>query len=77
LDFFPAARYSEPFIHFFSSHSRKWRLSQCDARFEVGFDDVKRIKPESKTFTEIRSALQELTHGYEYNTWDKSLSGPK
>jgi hypothetical protein len=53
------------------------RLSQCDARFEIGFDDIKRIQRDQNTLAEIRSALQELTHGFVYNTWDKTLSGPQ
>lgn len=53
------------------------RLSQCESRFEIGFDDTKRIQNDAKTLAEIRSALQELTHGTVYNTWDKTFSGPR
>ena len=44
---------------------------------EIGFDDIKRIQNDPKTLAEIRSALQELTHGTTYNTWDKTFSGPR
>jgi hypothetical protein len=53
------------------------KLSQCDARFEITLGDVDKILQKPKTLNEIRSALQELTHGYSYNTWDKTLSGPR
>ena len=53
------------------------QLSQSDSRFEIGFDDNKRIQDNGKTLAEVRSALQELTHGVAYNTWDKALAGAK
>jgi hypothetical protein len=51
-------------------------LSQCDARLEISFADSEKILQEPKTLHQIQSALQGLTHGYLYNTWDKTLSGP-
>jgi hypothetical protein len=52
------------------------KIGDCDARFEIGFRDTKQIQGESNTLIEIRSALQEFTHGFIYNTWDKALAGP-
>jgi hypothetical protein len=60
-------------------HGTKYadEIGDCDARFEIAFRDTKQIQPESKTLTEIRSALQEVTHGFAYNTWDKAFLKPR
>ncbi|HEV3417787.1 MAG TPA: hypothetical protein VG056_13260, partial [Pirellulales bacterium] len=53
------------------------QLSHCDARFEIGSEDADKILRAPKTLKEIQAALQELTRGYLYNTWDKALSIPR
>ena len=53
------------------------QLSRCDARFEIGCEDPDKMLPKSKTLNEIQWALQELTRGQLYNTWDKKLSGAR
>ena len=50
-------------------------LSGCDARFEVSLVDATKIEEQSNTIAEIRSALQEITRGVAYNTWDKAFIG--
>ena len=52
------------------------QLMQCDARFEIQFANVEKSIQDQSVLTEIRSALQELTNGYAYQTWDKQLIAP-
>lgn len=52
-------------------------LSRCDARFEIRLIEPDKVLAESKTLQTIEHALQELTHGFVYQTWDQQLSAPK
>ena len=47
-------------------------LSRCDARFEIGPYDADK----EETIRRIEQSLQDLTHGFVYQTWDQHLSGP-
>jgi hypothetical protein len=53
------------------------QISACDARFEISFADIEKTMQEPNTLHEIQSALQDLTRGYLYNTWDKQFSAPR
>ena len=52
------------------------QLRECDARFEIQFADAEKSIQDQSVLTEIRSALQDLTNGYAYQTWDKQLIAP-
>lgn len=52
-------------------------LSQCDARFEISFSDAGKALAEKKTLQAVQQALQKLTNGHCYTTWDKQVSPPK
>jgi hypothetical protein len=51
-------------------------MSVCDARFEILIDDFDAVLDEINTLIDAQSALQELTHGFLYRTWNGELSGP-
>ncbi|MCB7130264.1 MAG: hypothetical protein J3T61_12080, partial [Candidatus Brocadiales bacterium] len=57
-----------------TDHAAQFR--QCDARFEIQFVDAEKSIQDQSVLTEIRSALQDLTNGYAYQTWDKQLIAP-
>jgi len=52
-------------------------LGQCDARFEIGMMDFDKAVEKQSLLIEIQSAIQELTQGYVYQTWDKQLAAPR
>ena len=47
-------------------------LQRCDARFEIGPYE----KDKAEVFRRVSHALQDLTRGFVYQTWDKHLTGP-
>lgn len=49
------------------------RLRRCDARFGIAPYDADK----AETIRQIRQALQKLTQGFVYQTWDQQLSAPK
>jgi hypothetical protein len=49
-------------------------LSQCDARFEVSFDDLAAVLDEVNTLIEVQMTLQELTRGVLFTAWNKALT---
>lgn len=48
-------------------------LRRCDARFEIGPYD----KDNADAILRVSHALQDLTRGFVYQTWDKHLAAPK
>src|SRR5262249_6362107 len=52
-------------------------LNECDARFEITMTDVEQTLKEPKTIEQAVQALQQLTRGVAYRTWDKVLAGPQ
>jgi hypothetical protein len=48
-------------------------LGRCDARFEIGPYD----KDTAEAIRGVIDALQDLTRGFVYQTWDKHLAEPK
>jgi hypothetical protein len=51
-------------------------MRDCDARFEIGIDDLDEALDEINTLIEVQSVLQEATQGFLYPTWNSNLSGP-
>src|SRR4051812_9496782 len=50
-------------------------LGECDARFEVTFDDLAAVLDEVNTLIEVQMTLQETTRGFLYTAWNKALTG--
>lgn len=50
-------------------------MSKSDARFEILIDDLDAALEEMNSLIEIEAALQELTHGIVYCTWNGEISG--
>jgi len=51
-------------------------LIDCDARFEIGIEDLDEVLDEINTLIEVQSMLQQATSGYLFNSWNGELSGP-
>ena len=51
-------------------------MSSCNARYEILIDDLDAVLDEINTLIDVQYALQELTHGFLYLTWNGELSGP-
>ncbi len=51
-------------------------MSLCDARFEVGFESLDEVLDEINTLIEVQTALQDLTQGFLFNTWNGRLLAP-
>jgi hypothetical protein len=49
-------------------------LSECNARFEITFDNLAEVLDEINTLIEVQTTLQEATQGFLYNTWNRHLS---
>ena len=52
-------------------------LSRCDARFEIGIEDLDEVLDEINTLIEVQCTLQDATAGYLFNSWNGELSGPE
>jgi hypothetical protein len=52
-------------------------LSRCDARFEIGIEDLDEVLDEINTLIEVQCTLQDATGGYLFNSWNGNLSGPE
>jgi len=46
------------------------RLSKCDRRFEVSFDSLDEVLNEINTLIDIQFALQEITEGVVFTSWN-------
>lgn len=51
-------------------------LLDCDARFEIGIDDLDAALQEINTLMDVQGALQDASHGYLFLPWNGSLSEP-
>lgn len=51
-------------------------MRRCDARFEVGIEDLDEALDEMNTLIEVQCTLQEATRGHLFNSWNGELSGP-
>lgn len=52
-------------------------LSRCDSRFEVGIVDLQQALDEGTTLHRIQDALQSVTGGVVYNSWDERMTAPE
>lgn len=52
-------------------------MRECDARFEIGIDDLAEALDEINTLIEVQGTLQDATRGFLYPTWNQNLSGPE
>jgi hypothetical protein len=50
------------------------RMAECDARFEVLIDDLDAVLDEINSLIDVQSALESLTHGFVYLTWNGELT---
>ena len=51
-------------------------LRGCDARFEIGIDDLDAALDEINTLIEVQSALQDASRGFLFLPWNGNLSEP-
>ena len=51
-------------------------LRECDARFEIGIEDLDEALDEINTLMEVQGALQDASHGYLFLPWNGNLSEP-
>jgi hypothetical protein len=51
-------------------------MRECDARFEIGIDDLDKALDEINTLMEVQGALQDASHGYLFLPWNGNLSEP-
>ncbi len=49
-------------------------MADCDARFEVSFDDLAVVLDEVNTLIEVQMTLQEATRGFLFTAWNKALT---
>jgi hypothetical protein len=52
-------------------------MAKCNARFEILLDDLDAVLDEINTLIDVQHALQQLTHGFLYLTWNGKLFGPE
>ena len=51
-------------------------MRECDARFEIGIDDLDEALDEFNTLMEVESALQDASQGYLFLPWNGNLAEP-
>jgi len=51
-------------------------MKQCDNRFEIDIDDLDVALDEINTLVDVQITLQDATHGYLFNSWNRELQGP-
>jgi hypothetical protein len=51
-------------------------MRECDARFEIGIDDLDEALDEFNTLMEVQGALQDASQGYLFLPWNGNLSEP-
>lgn len=51
-------------------------MRACDARFEIGFDDLDETLDEINTLMEVQGALQDASDGYLFLPWNGNLTEP-
>ena len=51
-------------------------MRECDARFDIGIDDLDEALGEINTLIEVQSAVQDASQGYLFLPWNNNLSEP-
>jgi hypothetical protein len=51
-------------------------MRECDARFEIGIDDLDAALDEINTLMEVQGALQDASQGFLFVPWNGNLSEP-
>lgn len=51
-------------------------MRECNARFEVGIDDLDAALDETNTLMEVQGALQDASQGFLFLPWNGELSEP-
>lgn len=51
-------------------------MNQCDARFEVFFDDLNQVLDEINTLMDVHGALQDASGGFLFTPWNGNLTEP-
>ncbi len=51
-------------------------MRECDARFEIGIEDLDAALDEINTLMEVQSALQDASRGFLFLPWNGSLTEP-
>jgi hypothetical protein len=54
----------------------KAAMQGCDARYEIGIDDLDEALDEINTLIEVQIVLQDASQGFLYLPWNNNLSGP-
>jgi hypothetical protein len=52
------------------------RMQECDARFEIGIDDLDAALDEINTLMEVQGALQDASQGFLFIPWNGNLTEP-
>ncbi|MCU0493325.1 MAG: hypothetical protein MUD01_17200 [Chloroflexaceae bacterium] len=52
-------------------------LTHCDARFEILISNLDVALDEMNTLIQVQTALQNLTHGFLFNSWNGALQPPE
>lgn len=52
------------------------QMARCNARFEILIDDLDAVLDEINTLIDVQHALQELTNGFLYLSWNGQVFGP-
>lgn len=51
-------------------------MRECDARFEIGIDDLDEALDEFNTLMEVQCAIQDASQGYLFLPWNGNLAEP-
>jgi hypothetical protein len=51
-------------------------MRECDARFDIGIDDLDEALQEINTLIEVQTAVQDASQGYLFLPWNNNLSEP-
>jgi len=51
-------------------------MRECDARFDIGIDDLDEALDEINTLIEVQTAVQDASQGYLFLPWNNNLSEP-
>lgn len=66
---------SQEIAELFVGPEHRPNLARCDARIELSFE-LEPVLDETNTLIETQCALQKLTGGYLFNSWNQSISPP-
>jgi hypothetical protein len=57
--------------------TRAAEMALCEARYEILIDDLDGVLDEMNTLIDVQAALQDVTDGFLFNTWNGELEAPE